>query len=162
MSGHGQGASHAAHFSLVRPVAAAVLFSGPQECPQRTSAWLAGSCLAPHPLFQGGLRRRTARSDRPSTCKYCAMYCAHQFGGGILRQPAAPAHAWGSSVRGSVGCSGLRDLAMWLVVHFTPLRSHGRTGHPVCTTSCRIAYAPPGVVRAPLCDALRKRTCIQV
>jgi pimeloyl-ACP methyl ester carboxylesterase len=130
VSGHSQGASHAAYLSLARPVAAAVLFSGPQECPRCTSAW--PRAADPSTLRRGIYSRREACGDAPHDP---SEYCASQFGGGVLRSQL---QAMGLE-RGLLGAND----SGYVVVDFPPLLETGRPYH--CSVAMD-AFAPPGIV----------------
>ena len=73
VSGHSQGASHAAYLSVVRPVRAAVLLSGPQECPACGRDWVGAKRAAHTPVCRATYALREECGDEPYDAQsFCA------------------------------------------------------------------------------------------
>lgn len=73
VSGHSQGASHAAYLSVVRPVRAAVLLSGPQECPACGRNWVGAKRAAHTPVRRATYALREECGDEPYDAQsFCA------------------------------------------------------------------------------------------
>lgn len=129
VSGHSQGASHAAYLSVVRPVQAAVLFSGPQECPACAKSWVGRG--DPMILRRGLYSLQEACGDRPANAE--KQYCSSQFSH-VLRDNLE-----------TMGCERgfLGNTSGYVVSDYVPLKFVGRPYH------CSVAmedYAPVGDV----------------
>ena len=125
VSGHSQGASHAAYLSVARKVRAAVLFSGPQEHPA-TSGWL-------------GMGPPTLRR---------AVYAMHEECGDAPADTAAFCYLFPMRMRKNLEAMGLRpgfigNSSGFVVVDFEPLLMEGRAFHDSTALQTK---APPPVV----------------
>ena len=125
VSGHSQGASHAAYLSVARKVRAAVLFSGPQEHPA-TSSWL-------------GMGPPTLRR---------AVYAMHEECGDAPADTAAFCYLFPMRMRKNLEAMGLRpgfigNSSGFVVVDFEPLLMEGRAFHDSTALQTK---APPPVV----------------
>ena len=74
MSGHSQGASHAAYLSVARPVLAAVMLSGPQDCAECVRSW-AGEAATQPTLRRAAYALREGCGDAPDDRgEYCPTH----------------------------------------------------------------------------------------
>ena len=126
VSGHSQGASHAAYLSTRVRVRAAVLFSGPQEGPN-CSAWVRD---APQVLRRATFSAHEECGDAPALSSYCTAYPR------LLRHNL---EAMGLAP-GLLG-----NGSGFVVLDFEPLVSEGRSHHDSVALQ---AKAPPPVVAA--------------
>ena len=143
VAGHSQGAGHAAYLSVVRPVRAAVLFSGPQEGTQNGRAWIRPDGVAGGGGGGGGgggegpIRRAAfgLREECGDTPYAADSYCAALFPGGLQRK--------------NLGALGLQPGLMgnssgFVVLDYTPLQlGVGRSHHESIALG---KQAPPAVV----------------
>jgi len=126
VSGHSQGASHAAYLSTRVPVKAAVLFSGPQEATPATG-WIHD---APNVLRRAAFSHREECGDEPEEGAERESYCATQF----PRQLQRNLDAMGLR-RGQLG-----SHSGYVITDFEPLLSDGRDEH---NAQALQAYASP-------------------
>ena len=128
VSGHSQGASHAAYLSTTRKTRAAVLLSGPQECPDCAKGWLRGG---PPTLRRAAYSLREECGDTPYNRE---SYCAKLHPGLQKRNLEAMGLAPGL----------LGNESGYVVVDFAPLElGKGRPHHDSVALG---AQAPAGVV----------------
>jgi pimeloyl-ACP methyl ester carboxylesterase len=128
VSGHSQGASHAAYLSVTRKTRAAVLLSGPQECPDCAKGWLRGG---PPTLRRAAYSLREECGDLPYNRE---SYCAKLHPGLQKRNLEAMGLAPGL----------LGNESGYVVVDFAPLElGKGRPHHDSVALG---AQAPAGVV----------------
>ena len=124
VSGHSQGASHAAYLSTAVAVRAAILFSGPQEVPACSSGWLR---KGPPTLRRAAYAMREECGDKPAiNTSYCAAF---------PRLLERNLEAMGMD-RGDVGMA----QSGYVVLDFEPLIAEGRSFHDSVALQ---AKAPP-------------------
>jgi hypothetical protein len=136
VSGHSQGASHAAYLSVVRPVRAAVLLSGPQECPACGRDWV-GAKRAAHTHTHTPVRRATyALREECGDEPYDAhSYCASLHPGLQRRNLQEMGLAPGL----------LGNRSGFIVLDFEPLVLGPGTGRSHHGSVALGKQAPPGV-----------------
>ena len=136
VSGHSQGASHAAYLSVTRPVRAAVLLSGPQECPACGRDWV-GAKQAAHTHAHTPVRRATyALREECGDEPYDAhSYCASLHPGLQRRNLQEMGLAPGV----------LGNRSGFIVLDFEPLVLGPGTGRSHHGSVALGKQAPPGV-----------------
>ena len=128
VSGHSQGASHAAYLSVARKVRAALLFSGPQEHPDAAAGWLSAAAA------DSTLRR--------------AVYALHEeCGDAPVDRGSYCAALFPQRLRRNLEAMGLRsgyvgNVSGYVVVDYNPLLHEGRYFHD---STARQDKAPPPV-----------------
>lgn len=133
VSGHSQGASHAAYLSVAVRVRAAVLFSGPQEGTENGKGWIGEAAASPPTLRRAAFARKEECGDEPHH-SVRASYCATRYPG--LQRKNLGAMGLVPGVLGNV--SG------FVVLDFTPRAlGVGRSHHEMVALG---AQAPAAVV----------------
>ena len=124
VSGHSQGASHAAYLSVVVPVRGAVLFSGPQEAPECAEGWLTAGAPT---LRRAVYALHEECGDQPKVTSYCSTH-PHLLRRNLEQMGLA---------RGLVG-----NQSGYVVVDFPPMIDEGRAHHDAVALT---GHAPPPV-----------------